>query len=247
MKQRVQSPVLIVGARSDIAQALAHAYAAEGADLILAARRSSSLEPLRSDLALRHEVTVDLIEYDLLTGKPEDLAAQLPVVPDTVVMMAGLLGDQEESAADPEIADVVMRTNFVAPARLLLALAGKMRQRGSGTIIGVSSVAGDRGRASNYIYGASKAGLTAFLSGLRNSLWGSGVHVLTVKPGFVRTAMTEHLRLPPRLTAEPDEVARAILRAHRAGKDAIYVRPIWRPIMAVIRSLPESLFKRSKL
>lgn len=247
MKQRVQSPVLIVGARSDIAQALAHAYAAEGADLILAARRSSSLEPLRSDLALRHEVTVDLIEYDLLTGKPEDLAAQLPVVPDTVVMMAGLLGDQEESAADPEIADVVMRTNFVAPARLLLAFAEQMRRRRSGTIIGVSSVAGDRGRASNYIYGSSKAGLTAFLSGLRNSLCGTGVHVMTVKPGFVRTAMTEHLRLPARLTADPDEVARAILSAHRAGKDVIYVRPIWRPIMAVIRSLPESLFKRSKL
>jgi short-subunit dehydrogenase len=247
VKRCLQGPVLIVGARSDIAQALAHAYAAEGADLILAARRSSSLEPLRSDLALRHNVTVEVIEYDLLTGKPEELAARLSVLPDTVVMMAGVLEDQQKSAADPEIADLVMRTNFVAPARLLLAFAEKMRHRGSGTIIGVSSVAGDRGRASNYIYGASKAGLTALLSGLRNSLWGSGVQVLTVKPGFVRTAMTEHLQLPPRLTAEPDEAARAILRAHRAGKDVIYVRPIWRPIMAVIRMLPEAVFKRSKL
>lgn len=247
MTESLEGPVLIVGARSDIAQAVGRAYAALGLDLILAARNVSSLEPLRSDLALRHGVAVDLIEYDLLVPDPEDLAERLQTLPGTVVMMAGLLGDQQQSAAQPRIAEVVMRTNFVAPVRLLLALADRMESRGSGTIIGVSSVAGDRGRASNYIYGASKAGLTAFLSGLRNSLSGSDVHVMTVKPGFVRTRMTEHLELPKRLTATPDEVAGAIVRAHLARTDVIYIRPVWRPIMSAIRLLPERIFKKTRL
>ena len=247
MKRKLAGPVLIVGARSDIGQAVARAYAAEGANLIFAARQVSSLAAERSDIELRYSVAVELIEYDLLEAEPERLAADLATLPDTVVMMAGLLGDQDESAAQPQVADLVMRTNFTAPARLLLALASKFQARGSGTIIGVSSVAGDRGRGSNYIYGASKAGLTAFLSGLRNSLSATGVHVITVKPGFVRTRMTEQLKLPKHLTATPEEVARAIVRAHATGKDVIYVRPVWRPIMALIRLLPEPVFKRSKL
>ena len=247
MTEGLKGPVLIVGARSDIGQAVGRAYAARGLDLILAARQVSSLESLRSDIELRHGVKVDLVEYDLLAPEPEKLAHELQTWPETVVMMAGLLGDQQESAAQPEIADVVMRTNFVAPVRLLLALASKMRSRDSGTIIGVSSVAGDRGRASNYIYGASKAGLTAFLSGLRNSLSRTNVHVLTVKPGFVRTRMTEQLQLPKRLTATPEQVAAAILRAHAARSDVIYVRPVWRAIMAAIRLMPEQLFKKTRL
>lgn len=247
MKQSARGVVLIVGARSDIGQALARAYAAEGADLILAARQAPLLEPLGSDLELRHQVKVDLVEYDLLATQPEDLVARLAILPQTAVMVAGLLGNQEESAAQPEIADIVIRTNFVAPARLILALAGRMRSRGSGTIIAISSVAGDRGRGSNYIYGASKAGLTAFLSGLRNSLWKSGVQVLTVKPGFVRTRMTEGLKLPPHLTSDPDKVARAILRAQAAGKSVTYVPAVWRAIMMIIRLLPEPIFKRTRL
>jgi short-subunit dehydrogenase len=247
LKRKIDGPVLIVGARADIGQAVARAYAAEGADLILAARNVSSLSATRSDIAIRYSVSVDLIEYDLLAAEPEELATSLPLLPHAVVMVAGLLGNQQESAAQPHIADVVMRTNFVAPARLLLALASKFQLRGSGTIIGISSVAGDRGRGSNYIYGASKAGLTAFLSGLRNSLTGSGVHVVTVKPGFVRTRMTHKLQLPKHLTASPEQVARAIIRAHLKGKNVIYVRPIWRMIMIIIRLMPEPIFKKSRL
>lgn len=238
--------VCIVGARSDISQALAHAYGALGADIMLAARNVSTLEPLRSDLALRHGVSVSLVEYDLLEERPERLLELLAHLPDTVVLMAGLLGSQDESAARPDVAGVVMQTNYVAPARLLLAFAKAMQNRGSGTIIGVSSVAGDRGRASNYVYGAAKAGLTAFLSGLRASMAKSGVHVMTVKPGFVRTAMTKDMKLPAPLTAEPREVADAIVRAARSGKNVIYVRPVWRVIMTIIRLLPESLFKKLK-
>jgi short-subunit dehydrogenase len=122
-----------------------------------------------------------------------------------------------------------------------------MERRGSGTIIGISSVAGDRGRASNYIYGSAKAGFTAFLSGLRNRLAATGVHVVTVKPGFVDTKMTEGMKLPPLLTAQPSEVGQAVLAAERKRRDAIYVRPIWFPVMTVIRLIPERVFKKLHL
>jgi short-subunit dehydrogenase len=108
-------------------------------------------------------------------------------------------------------------------------------------------VAGERGRASNFVYGSAKAGLTAFLSGLRNELAGKGVQVITVKPGFVATAMTADMDLPAALTAQPDEVARAVVAAQLRGRDVIYVRPLWRLIMTVIRAIPEGVFKRLKL
>jgi short-subunit dehydrogenase len=239
--------VLIVGASSDIGQALARAYAEQSAHLIFAARQSATLAPLQSDLELRHGDRPELIDFDLLADEPESLVGRLSTLPDTVVLMAGILGDQQEAMSHPEIADRMIRTNFVAPARLLLAFGSAMKTRGHGTIVGVSSVAGDRGRGSNFIYGSAKAGLTAFLSGLRNALFRSGVHVITVKPGFVRTRMTDGMRLPAALTAEPEEVARAIVRAQAKRRDSIYVRVIWGPIMAIIRGLPEPIFKRLSL
>lgn len=114
-------------------------------------------------------------------------------------------------------------------------------------IVGVSSVAGERGRRSNYPYGSAKAGFTAYLSGLRQRLHSHGIHVLTVKPGFVRTRMTAHMDLSPLLTAEPEEVARALVRAQEKGKSVVYVRRVWRPVMALIRLLPEGVFKRLSL
>jgi NAD(P)-dependent dehydrogenase (short-subunit alcohol dehydrogenase family) len=144
---------------------------------------------------------------------------------------------------------MVMRTNFEGPALLLGLLAEKFEARGSGAIVGVSSVAGDRGRGSNYVYGAAKAGLTAFLSGLRNRLSQTGVRVVTVKPGFVRTRMTAGMKLPPLLTAEPQEVGEAIFKAAEGSRarDVIYVRPIWRLVMLVIKSIPEPVFKKLRL
>jgi short-subunit dehydrogenase len=122
-----------------------------------------------------------------------------------------------------------------------------MKNRPGATIIGISSVAGDRGRGSNFVYGSAKAGFTAFLSGLRNALARTGVKVVTVKPGFVDTEMTAGMDLPKALTAQPEEVARAVLRAHERGKDVIYVRPVWRLIMLIIRTIPERIFKKSNL
>ena len=140
-----------------------------------------------------------------------------------------------------------MWTNYIGPALLMGALAGRFEERGSGVLVGVSSVAGDRGRATNYVYGSAKAGFTAFLSGLRNRLARTGVHVITVKPGFVRTRMTEGMDLPARLTATPDEVAAAVVEAIRRRRDVVYVRRVWRLIMLIVRALPEPLFKRLRI
>jgi decaprenylphospho-beta-D-erythro-pentofuranosid-2-ulose 2-reductase len=164
-----------------------------------------------------------------------------------VVSVIGLLGDQARAEADPDHAATIMRSNFEGPALILGLFAERFLSRGSGTIVGISSVAGDRGRASNYVYGSAKAGFSVFLSGLRNRTANRGVHVLTVKPGFVRTRMTEGKNLPRAVTAQPDEVAQAIWRGVSKQKDQIYVRPIWAVIMFIIRSLPESFFKRTSI
>jgi hypothetical protein len=140
-----------------------------------------------------------------------------------------------------------MRANYEGPALILGLLAERFAARGSGTLIGISSVAGERGRASNYVYGSAKAGFTAFLSGLRNRLAKGPVRVITVKPGFVATQMTEGMDLNPRLTAQPDAVAEAIWQAQAKGRDVLYVKPVWALIMAIIRALPERLFKKTSL
>ena len=137
-----------------------------------------------------------------------------------------------------------MRSNYIGPAAILGEAANRMVARGTGVIVGISSVAGERGRARNYVYGSAKAGFTAFLSGLRNRLHGIGVRVITVLPGYVATRMTESMLTPSLLTAQPDEVAAAVLAVERQSRDVVYVRPIWRLVMAVIRAIPEPMFKR---
>lgn len=233
---------------SDIGRAAAVAYAKAGRGLILAARRAERLERDVADLRLRYSVEVELVEFDvLLTETHAPLLDSLATLPGTVISVVGLLGDQSRSAADAPAAELVMRTNYVAPALFLGEVANRMERRGSGTIVGISSVAGDRGRATNYVYGSAKAGFTAFLSGLRNRLAKTGVHVVTVKPGFVATRMTEGMKLPPLLTAEPAEVGNAVLKAELGRSDEIYVRAVWRVVMMTIRLLPERVFKHMKL
>lgn len=241
----IASPVLILGARSDIGRALARAYAAKGCDVVLAAR--GGLEDDRRDLELRAGVRVEATAFDVTDGAPDAFFDRLGRKPGTVVMVAGLLGDQEASSADDAAAALVMETNYSGPARYLLAAARIMAGTPDACIIGISSVAGDRGRASNFVYGSAKAGLTAFLSGLRNAHAKRGLHVMTVKPGFVATSMTAGMKLPPFLTAQPGEVARVVVAAHAKRRDVIYVRARWRPIMAVVRGVPERVFKKLSL
>ncbi|MDC0505807.1 SDR family NAD(P)-dependent oxidoreductase, partial [Amylibacter sp.] len=168
-------------------------------------------------------------------------------LPAVAVCAVGYMGQQAENERDVQAAAQVMRSNFEGPASILGVLANRFEQRGSGTLVGISSVAGERGRATNYVYGSAKAGFTAFLSGLRNRLAKRGVHVVTVLPGFVATQMTEGMDLPVKLTAGPNEVADAIARAVKLKKDMIYVKPLWQVIMMIIRNIPERVFKRMKI
>ena len=197
---------------------------------------------------MRTGVAVTAHRYDVLD---EDggvsLLDMLDPLPDVAVCVVGRLGDQAESQRDGAAAERVMRTNYVGPRAADGALAERFEQRGGGVLVGVSSVAGERGRAANYVYGSAKAGFTAFLSGLRGRLAASGVHVVTVKPGFVRTRMTDGMALPPRLTATPEEVAVAVLTAVHRRRDVVYVRRVWHLIMLFIRAVPERVFKRMKL
>ena len=241
----IASPVVILGARSDIGRALAQAYSRRGCQVVLAARGNLELD--RRDLEIRSDVPVRAIDFDVTDGEPDKFFDRLGVTPGTVVMVAGLLGDQARSSADDHAAALVMDTNYTGPSRYLLAAARRISDIPGACIIGIGSVAGDRGRASNFVYGSAKAGLAALLSGLRNAHARSGLHVMTVKPGFVATQMTAGMKLPPALTAQPPEVAEAIVRGHERGKNVIYVRGVWWLIMAVIKALPENVFKRLSL
>lgn len=240
--------VLILGARSDIGLAVAHEFARKGHDLQLALREPETFETARNDLHLRHDVSVSLHDFDALAIESHaGFIDTLPELPEIAVCAVGLMGDQIESERDVSAAVRVMRSNFEGPASITALLANRFVDRGSGQIVGISSVAGLRGRATNYVYGSAKAGYSAFLSGLRNRLAGRGIHVLTVLPGFVATRMTEGMDLPQRLTCSPETVARAISRGLERRRNVIYVRPVWRVIMSIIVAIPEQVFKKMKI
>jgi short-subunit dehydrogenase len=240
--------VLILGAASDIAIALARKYAAEGHSLQLAARNVSRLGPLQSDCTIRHSVSCTLHEFD--AGQPATHAAffaALPAPPDITIAVFGYLGQQTLAQSDWEECYRILQVNYVGAVSILNIVADAYESREHGIIAGISSVAGERGRLSNYFYGSAKAGFTAYLSGLRNCLYHKKVHVLTVQPGFVYTRMTENMPLPALLTATPEEVANAIVKAIAAKKNVLYVKWFWRWIMSIIRNIPESIFKKLKL
>ncbi|MCB5175732.1 SDR family oxidoreductase [Microvirga lenta] len=240
--------LLLLGGTSDIGRAAALHFAQAGWQVMLTARNEEEARRNADDIASRTGAEVTTHRLDVLeTDRFSDFVGTLPRLPDVVVCVVGELGDQSRAQSDLAHAAMVIRTNFEGPALLLGLLAERFLERGSGTIIGVSSVAGDRGRGSNYVYGAAKAGFTAFLSGLRNRLAPRGLRVVTVKPGFVRTRMTAGIKLPPVVTAEADEVGRAIFAAVEKGGDVIYVRRVWRPIMMMITGIPERVFKRLRL
>ncbi len=240
--------VLVLGATSDIGRPLAHEYARAGYDLYLAARTPAALEEFAEGLHRETGRAVRLLPFDALRmGEHREFFQRLDPPPEGVICLVGLLGPPPGEDPGPEGVRRILETNLVGCASILEIAARTFEARRHGFLVGVSSVAGDRGRASNYVYGSAKAGLSAYLSGLRGRLHSAGVQVLTVKPGFVRTRMTAGMRLPPLLTAEPEEVARGIFRAQQAGKDVVYLRRIWRPLMWVVRAIPEWLFKRLEL
>lgn len=240
--------ILVLGARSDIGKAVAHKFAALGYSVQLAARNALTLEMDQADLELRYGVSVSLHEFDVLAiDSHQAFVNGLPQQPQVAVCTIGLMGQQADDERDIKALIEVIRSNYEGPASILSVLANMFESRGSGTIVGIGSVAGDRGRANNYIYGSAKAGLKAYLSGLRNRLAHTDVNVVTVLPGYVETQMTRHMNLPPILTAQAEDVAHVILKSVHSKKDVIYVKKIWALIMLIIRNIPEQVFKKMKI
>lgn len=242
------STVLLLGAASDMAIAIAKKFASEGYAIQLAARNAERLKPLQSDLNVRFNASVSLHEFD--AAKFDQHAAffdSLTNKPDITITVFGYLGEQSTAEADWKETERILNVNYIGAVSILNIVANYYASQQKGTIIGISSVAGERGRMSNYIYGSAKAGFTAYLSGLRNRLFHKNVQVLTVQPGFVYTKMTEELNLPKLLTAQPAEIGVAVYKAVEEKKDIIYVRWFWRWIMLIIKSIPEFIFKKMKL
>lgn len=240
--------ILILGANSDIARPLSYLYAKAGFGLLLASRDFPKLERLANDLKVRHQAVVVPLEFDITnTGIHQRFYDSLPEKPIGVICLAGYLGDQAKAEKDFGEAGKVIGTNYLGCVSILGIVANDLEQRGRGFIVGVSSVAGERGRKSNYVYGSAKAGFSTFLSGLRNRMAGKNVQVLTVHPGFVATKMIEDVETPRLLTATAEQAARDIFNAQRRGKDKLYTKWFWRFIMMIIKCIPERLFKRLSL
>lgn len=250
MQQRPS--LLILGATSTMARAVAHYFARNGWDLVLAAKDARENERNAADIRVRYGVHCGAIPFDALAFENhdkvlEDCQADLGRVPDGVLLCFGYLTDQAEAQQDFGKARRVIDINFTAAVSVLERFAAVFEARHAGFIAALSSVAGDRGRQSNYIYGAAKAGLTAYLQGLRNRLFHAGVHVITIKPGFVDTKMIYGMKVPTLLVATPEKAAADIFRAIQKRKNNAYVPRFWWLIMTIVCALPEPIFKRLKL
>lgn len=242
--------VLIVGATSALAQAAARRLADAGERLFLVGRTPEKLDAVAADLRVRGgdvagATVVDLSQSDGHEPLVREAIEALGGL-DVVLVAHGVLGDQQAAEASYRDAEAILRTNFLSIVSLLTPVANLFEAQKSGTIAVISSVAGDRGRASNYVYGASKGGLDVFLDGLRHRLHASGVRVVSIRPGPVDTPMTAHMKKGP-LMAEPDVVGRGIVEALDGGADVVYLPGIWRWIMLMIRSMPRAVFHRTKL
>lgn len=239
--------ILIIGATSAIAQAAAREWATRGESFVLVARDRVKLDTIRDDLIARGAGEVVILRENFLEhgasgplcSKLEDLQLDL----DVLFVACGMLPDAERAALDMEYLENTLRVNFIGILPYLEWAGRKFAQQRSGTIAVISSVAADRGRKGNYQYGAAKAGLDTYLSGLRNLLSKEGVHVLTIRPGFVDTPMTRSMK-KGLLFSSPDRVGSDIVRAVARRSEILYSPWYWRWIMFVICAIPEKLFKR---
>jgi short-subunit dehydrogenase len=243
--------IAVFGATSTIAEACARAWAMQGVRLFLAGRRAETLDAMASDLRIRGAGEVATWAGDL--ADPAAHAGLLTALdralgtPEVALLAWGTLTDQARAEAEPLYAAAEIGTNLTAPAALLLALAPRFAAKRQGVIACITSVAGERGRASNFVYGAAKGGLQRLLEGLRHRLHPEGVTVLDIRPGFVKTRMTAHLPRSGPLWAEPEKVAADILRAVEKRRAVLHTPWFWRWILLVVRLLPRPLFHRTKL
>jgi decaprenylphospho-beta-D-erythro-pentofuranosid-2-ulose 2-reductase len=239
--------VLALGATSAIAEATLRLLAERGARFYLVARNPHKLEAVAADLHTRGAsgVATHVMDLDDTSAHPAMLAAAAQSLGtiELALLAHGVLGDQAEAQASYSSAEAVIRTNFLSAVSLITWLANYFEPLRQGTLAVISSVAGDRGRKTNYVYGASKGALSIFLDGVRNRVDRAGVHVLTVKPGFVATPMTAHLAQGP-LFAQPSQVARGIVKAIERRRDVVYLPPFWALIMLILRLVPRPIFKK---
>jgi short-subunit dehydrogenase len=240
---------IILGATSSMARAFARLVAADGALVLLGGRDVAELEALAADCRLRGARGAEALAFDARdpSGFPA-LIARMEAEEGALnaAVFVGSMPAQADIDADPSLIDGLVQDSFTGPARFLQLLAPLQEARGGGTTVGVASVAGDRGRIGNYVYGSAKAGFATYLSGLRNRLTRAGGHVVTVKPGFVDTAMT--WGLPGMfLVATPEKVAGDIMKAVRKKRNVIYTPFFWRFIMLIIIHVPEFIFKKMKV
>lgn len=242
--------ILVLGATSGIAEACIRLWAGRGDHLFLVARNAGRLAAVAADAGTRGAAFVETAVADLdRTEHHGDLLAHAINILgglDVAYLALGVLGEQPKAERNFHDAAQIIHTNYTAPVSLLTWLASYCAQRHAGTIAVLSSVAGERGRKSNYVYGSSKAGLTAFVDGLRNRIDREGVRVITIKPGPVKTSMTQGMKGQERF-ADVDKVAASIVKSIDRGDDIVYVPGRWRLIMAVIRAIPERVFKKLNL
>jgi decaprenylphospho-beta-D-erythro-pentofuranosid-2-ulose 2-reductase len=242
--------ILVLGATSGIAEACCRMWAERGDSLFLVARNGDRLAAVAADMRTRGAAHVGSAVADLddTAAHPEMLAHAINSLAgmDVAFLAHGVLGDQGDAERSFPAAEQILHTNIDSPVSLLTWLGNYCAQRHSGTLAVLSSVAGERGRKSNYVYGASKAGLSVFVDGLRNRLDREGVRVMTIKPGPVRTSMTQAMKGSAKF-ADVEVVAKTLVKVIDKGADVVYVPGIWRIIMAVIRAIPERVFKKLDL
>src|ERR1700691_5711863 len=242
--------VLALGATSAIAEATLRILAEQGGSFVLAGRNAQKLDAVRSDLLTRgaRGATVLVADLDDTAAHPVLLAQAVEALGgiDLALLAHGVLGNQADAERDYAAAEAILRTNVLSAVSLITWLANYFEAEGRGVLAVISSVAGDRGRKSNYVYGASKGGLNVFLDGVRSRIDRAGVQVLTIKPGFVATPMTAHLKKNA-LFAEPAQVAKHIVRAIEKRKDVAYTPPFWGLIMLVVRNIPRRIFNKMNM
>ena len=242
--------IVIIGATSAVATETARCFALQGANIFIAGRNEEKLERLAQDLRVRGASLVhtglfnarDLTSHDQLLEQAFHKLGEI----DAALIAHGELPDQKECEREWPVTERAFATNLLSPIACLTWLANYFETRGKGNITVITSVAGDRGRQSNYIYGAAKGGLSIFLQGLRNRLAPKGVSVTTIKPGFIDTPMTAHIKKGP-LFASPETVGKRIHQAMLKGESVVYTPFFWRFIMLIIQHIPEFIFKKMKL
>lgn len=241
--------MIVLGSNSEVAQAFVEKILESGEKfetVYLFTSHPETTEKFAKHIDVKYVQHSEIIYFDLM--KPFDTSKFDYINADLLFCASGYLGlGTEEGLYDDRNTEKIIDINFAKLLPVLNYFAKRMEQQRKGTMIVLSSVAGDRGRQSNFIYGSAKAGLTAYLSGLRNYLFSKNVHILTIKPGFMDTKMTEGLPLNPHLTATSKQAANAIFKAYRSKKNVAYVLPVWAAIMLVIRNIPEFIFKKLKL